>query len=58
MSLVNSNCIYSNELANKIIDIRKMNNEEKNKMKKKARETAIKYDSKNTKKIIIDVFKE
>ena len=46
------------DLANKIIDIRKMNNEEKNKMKKKARETAIKYDSKNTKKIIIDVFKE
>ena len=46
------------DLANKIIETRKMNNEEKNKMKKKARETAIKYDSKNTKKIIIDVFKE
>jgi glycosyltransferase involved in cell wall biosynthesis len=45
------------DLAKKILKMKKMNNEEKNKMRKKARETAIKYDSNNTKKLIIEVFK-
>lgn len=45
------------DLAKKIIKMKKLNNEEVNKMKKKARETAIKYDIKNTKKLILDVFK-
>ena len=45
------------DLANKILEVKKMNNEEINKMKKKARETAIKYDSKNTKDLLLKVFK-
>ena len=45
------------DLANKIIKMKKLNNEEIKKMKKKARDTAIKYDSKNTKNLIIEVFK-
>ena len=45
------------DLANKILDAKKMNNEEIKKMKKKARETAVKYDSKNTKELILSVFK-
>ncbi|MBR3117080.1 MAG: O-antigen ligase family protein [Bacilli bacterium] len=46
------------DLADKILEMKKLNNEEKNKMRKKARETAIKYDSKNTKELILNVFKE
>ena len=46
------------DLADKIIEMKKLNNEAKNKMRKKARETAIKYDSKNTKELILNVFKE
>ncbi len=45
------------DLANKILEMKKMNNEETNKMKKKARETAMKYDSKNTKDMLLKVFK-
>jgi len=45
------------DLANKILEMKKMNNEEISKMKKKARETAIKYDSKNTKDLLLKVFK-
>jgi len=47
----------SEDLANKIIKILNLNNEEEKKMKSKARETAIKYDSFKTKDIILDVFK-
>ena len=47
----------SKDLAKKILEMKKMNNEEINKMKKKARETAIKYDSKNTKDMLLKVFK-
>ena len=45
------------DLADKILEVNKMNNEEIKKMKKKARETAIRYDSKNTKELILKVFK-
>lgn len=45
------------DLADKIIKMKNLNNEERNKMKRKARETAISYDSINTKNMIIDVFK-
>lgn len=45
------------DLANKIIEMKNLNNEERNKMKRKARETAISFDSINTKNKIIDVFK-
>ena len=45
------------DLANKILKMKKLNNEEIKKMKKKARETAVKYDSRNTKNMILDVFK-
>ena len=44
------------DLADKILEMRNLNNEEKNKMKRKARETAIKYDVKNTKSLILKVF--
>ena len=44
------------DLADKIIDMKNLNNEEKNKMMKKARETAVKYDVKNTKLLILKVF--
>ena len=44
------------DLANKIIEMKKLNNEEKKKMRKKARETSIKYDTKNTKELILKVF--
>ena len=59
----NKNCKFFNpkdykDLADKILEMKKLNNEEKNKMRKKARETAIKYDSKNTKELILNVFKE
>ncbi len=47
----------SKDLATKILEIKKMNNEEVKKMKKKARETAIKYDSNNTKELLLRVFK-
>ena len=45
------------DLANKIIKMKNLNNEEIKKMKKKGRETAIKYDSNNTKELILKVFK-
>ena len=45
------------DLAAKILEMEKMNNEEVKKMKKKARETAIKYDSNNTKELLLKVFK-
>lgn len=45
------------DLAAKILEMKKMNNEEVKKMKKKARETAIKYDSNNTKELLLKVFK-
>ena len=45
------------DLADKILDMKKLNKEELNKLILKARETAIKYDSINTKNIILDVFK-
>ena len=45
------------DLANKIIEMKKMNKEEVKKMKTKARETAIKYDAVNTKNILVEVFK-
>lgn len=45
------------DLVKKIIAMKNLNNEEVKKMKKKARETAIKYDSKNTKDMILEVFK-
>ncbi|MBO6195004.1 MAG: O-antigen ligase family protein [Bacilli bacterium] len=45
------------DLAKKILEMKKLNNEEIKKMKKKARETAVKYDSKNTKDMILKVFK-
>ena len=47
----------SEDLANKILKILSLNHEEEKKMKTKARETAIKYDSFKTKDIILDVFK-
>ena len=47
----------SEDLADKIIKILSLNSEEVKKMKAKARETAIKYDSFKTKDIILDVFK-
>ena len=47
----------SKDLVDKIIYMTNMNQEEKKKMRIKARETAIKYDSNNTKSILIDVFK-
>ena len=47
----------SDDLAKKIVKALKLNNEEEKKMKTKARETAIKYDSFKTKDIILDVFK-
>ena len=47
----------SKDLSKKIIEMKKLNNEEVKKMKKKARETAIKYDSKNTKEMLLKVFK-
>lgn len=45
------------DLAAKILEMEKMNKEEVKKMKKKARETAIKYDSNNTKELLLKVFK-
>ena len=45
------------ELAKKIIQMENLNNEEINKMTKKARNTAIKYDSEKTKNILINIFK-
>ena len=45
------------DLADKILISEELNNEKKNKMIRKARETAIKYDSRNTKNLILDVFK-
>ena len=47
----------SDDLAKKIVKALKLNSEEEKKMKTKARETAIKYDSFKTKDIILDVFK-
>ena len=47
----------SEDLANKIIKLLNLNQEEEKKMKSKARETAIKYDSFKTRNIILDVFK-
>ena len=47
----------SKDLADKIVKILKLNNEEAEKMRTKARETAIKYDSFKTKNLILDVFK-
>ena len=45
------------DLKNRILDYYKLNNEQKRKIYKKARETAIKYDSKNTSNKLIEVFK-
>ena len=45
------------DLKNKILDVYKLNNEQYKKMIKKARETAIKYDVRNTKDEILKVFK-
>ena len=45
------------DLKDKIIEAENLNNEQKNKITKKARETAIKYDLENTKEIILKVFK-
>ena len=47
----------SDDLANKIMKLISMKEEDKNKMKSRARETAIKYDSFKTRNIILDVFK-
>ena len=47
----------SDDLAKIIIKALNLNQEEEKKMKSKARETAIKYDSFKTKDIILDVFK-
>jgi len=45
------------DLKNKILDAYKLNNEQKKKLIKKARETAISYDVRNTKDEILKVFK-
>ena len=45
------------DLVAKIIEMKKLNKEEMKKLKAKARETAVKYDSVNTKNILIEVFK-
>ena len=47
----------SEDLKDKILKLLKLNQEEEKKMKTKARETAIKYDSFKTKDQILDVFK-
>ena len=47
----------SEDLANKILKLLNLNQEETKKMKSRARETAIKYDSFKTRNIILDVFK-
>lgn len=47
----------SEDLANKILKAINLNQEEEKKIKSKARETAIKYDSFKTKDMILDVFK-
>ena len=47
----------SSDLADKVLKVLGLNQEEEKKMKAKARETAIKYDSFKTKDIILDVFK-
>ncbi len=46
------------DLADKILGYYKLNNEQKKKIFKKERETAIRYDSKNTEGILINTFKE
>ena len=45
------------DLANKILKMLNLNKEAEKKMKLKARETALKYDTFKTKNIILDVFK-
>ena len=45
------------DLKNKILEVDKLNNEQKKKIIKKARETALNYDVKNTKDKILSVFK-
>ena len=47
----------SEDLAKKIIKSLNLNSEEEKKMRSKARETAIKYDSFKTRNLILDVFK-
>jgi len=47
----------SEDLADKILKLLSLNEEETKKMKMKARETAIKYDSFKTRELILDVFK-
>ena len=47
----------SEDLKDKILKAKNLNQEEEKKIKAKARETAIKYDSFNTRKIILNVFK-
>ena len=44
------------DLKNKILEYDKLNNEQKKKILQKARETAIKYDVKNTKDLLLKVF--
>ena len=44
------------DLKNKILEYYKLNNEQKKKILKKARETAISYDVRNTKNEILKVF--
>ncbi|MBQ9023716.1 MAG: O-antigen ligase family protein [Bacilli bacterium] len=45
------------DLKNKILEYDKLNNEQRKKILKKARETALKYDVRNTKDEILKVFK-
>ena len=45
------------DLSEKIIEMRNLNREEEKKMMIKARETAVKYDSINTKDVLINIFK-
>ena len=47
----------SKDLADKVLKLLSLNQEEEKKMKAKARETAIKYDSFKTKNQILEVFK-
>lgn len=57
----NKNCLTfkpkdEKDLKDKILKYYELNNEQKKKIYKKERETAVKYDSKNTVKMLIEVF--
>lgn len=45
------------DLKNKILEYENLNNEQKKKISKKMRETAVKYDTRNTKDKILEVFR-